>query len=291
MKKRMMKLMTLVLAFALVFGLTACGGEEKPVENMDQVNQELQTLRQEIADLEARIEALEQKGGLTDWSLTAEPWSSSNGATVFLNAKPENYQAGQTAVFSVRLEGVEVANVVCAWDGSYYTASADLEAADGYSYFCTLVSPDGTREMIALNTVENTSDETLVYLQSSLHVYGNLLVETWESDDKALTIKTGFVQVQMPRLGANAGLEMNKAELVFELNGQVLERRTIDIPAGEGQGSYEMALSNLSFEMPKMEDDYQLDLWLEVALSGEETLVVSGGSWFYNAGTLNMLVG
>ena len=288
--KKMRMMIALALAVVMLLCMTGCGQDKTP-ESLEDLIQLVDELNNEIEDLKERVAVLEQKGGLTKWELTPEVWSSNNGATISLSATPENYQAGQTAVFSVRLGDVEVANVVCAWDGKVYTAEVDLEAADGYSYFCTLVSPDGTREMIALNTVERTTDESLVYLQTSLHVYGNIVVESWEQSEKQLTIQTGFVQVQLPRLGNAVDVDMTKAELVFDLNGETLERRTLSLPEGEGENSYEMVLENLTFELPKLEDDYQLDLWLEVALSSEETLVVSGGSWYYNGGQLNMMVG
>lgn len=290
MKKRMTRLLLVILAAALLVTMAGCGAADNS-EQVAQLQQSVEELTAQVEALTARVESLEKAGGLKDWSLSVQPWSSSNGATVTLSAQPENYQAGQTALFSIRLNDVEVANVVCAWDGTSYTASAELEAADGYSYFCTLVGTDGTREQIALNTVENPADETLVYLQSSMNAYSNVVVETWEATDTAMTITSGYVQVQLPRLGAGQGVSMMKAELVFELNAEELERVKLDLPEGEGVGSYEMALSDIRFKMPELEDDYQLDLWLEVALSSEETLVTSAGSWYYNAGELNMLVG
>jgi hypothetical protein len=66
---------------------------------------------------------------------------------------------------------------------------------------------------------------------------------------------------------------------------------SITLPKGEGEGSYEMAVTDLSFEMPKMADDHQLDLWLEVTLSDGQTLSTCGGSWYYSNGDLVLAVG
>ena len=127
--KKMRMMIALALAVVMLLCMTGCGQDKTP-ESLEDLIQLVDELNNEIEDLKERVAVLEQKGGLTKWELTPEVWSSNNGATISLSATPENYQAGQTAVFSVRLGDVEVANVVCAWDGKVYTAEVDLEAAD-----------------------------------------------------------------------------------------------------------------------------------------------------------------
>ena len=63
------------------------------------------------------------------------------------------------------------------------------------------------------------------------------------------------------------------------------------MPAGESAGSYELTLEDVTFDMPKMKDDDQLDLWLEVTLSNGEAITSNGGSWFYSDDALNLMVG
>lgn len=286
MKKWMTKLLLAVMIAALMVTCTACGDAEK-----EQLEQENAALQAQLDDLNARLEALENRTGLKDWSMTASAWSSANGATVTLTAVPGNYQSGQTALFSVRLNGQEVVSSPCDWDGTSYTGVAEVEAADGYSYYCTLVSADGTKEQIALNTPENTVDDTLVYLESSLVTYGNIIVEDWEGTEEKLTLTSGYIQVQLPRISAGGSVDMDKAELVFQLNAEELQRKPLDLPAGEGEGSYEVAFQDISFDMPEMENDYQLDLWLEVTLTDGQVISTPGGSWYFNGSELLMVVG
>ena len=78
---------------------------------------------------------------------------------------------------------------------------------------------------------------------------------------------------------------------MLRLNGEAVEKQALDIPEGEGQGSYELVLSGISFPMPEMEDDYQLELILEVNLSDGQVLTASGGSWYYTGGEMIMVVG
>jgi hypothetical protein len=75
------------------------------------------------------------------------------------------------------------------------------------------------------------------------------------------------------------------------LNSEEISRQAVSLEVGEGTGSYEAALSGISFEMPAMEDDYQLNLWLEVTLNTGNTLSVSGGSWYRSNGELQLVVG
>lgn len=230
----------------------------------------------------------EAEGSLQSWELNAAVWSSSNGATVTLNAQPRVYEKGQGASFVVRLEGKEVENVSCSWNGSYFTASVDLEAADGYEYECVIFPPQGVGEHYTLSDAY----DSLVYMKRSLDAYCNLYISDFKEADGKFTVTAGFASVQLPQLtSAGTQIGFQKAQLVFMLNGETVETKDIDLPQGEGQGSYETSLSSISFTMPQMDDDYQLDLTLVVTLTNGEELSANGGSWFYNNGELKMAAG
>ena len=279
---------------ALCLAAAALSGCDKKPQN-DQVPSEpaqsVQTTQPTQADASVGSGSLahvETEGSLQSWELNAAVWSSSNGATITLNAQPRAYEKGQGASFVVRLEGKEVENVSCSWDGSIYTASVDLEAADGYEYECVLFPPQGASEHYTLSDAY----DSLVYMRRSLDAYCNLYISDFKDADGKFTVTAGFASVQLPQLtsgGAEVGF--SKAQLVFSLNGETLETQDITLPQGEGQGSYESSLSNISFTMPQMDDDYQLDLTLVVTLSNAEELTANGGSWFYNNGELKMAAG
>ena len=231
---------------------------------------------------------VEPEGSLQSWEMTAQVWSSSNGATVTFTAQPRAYEKGQGASFVVRLEGKEVENVSCNWDGAYYTASADLEAADGYEYECVLFPPQGVGEHYTLSDAY----DSLVYMKRSLDAYCNLYISDFKDADGKFTVTAGWASVQLPQLTtAGTTIGFQKAQLVFLLNGETVETQDISLPQGEGQGSYESSLSNISFTMPQMDDDYQLDLTLVVTLTDGQELTANGGSWFYNNNELKMAAG
>lgn len=283
MKKKI--LIFAMLAAMVVMSLAGCGG------NGDNA-QLIAELQVQIDELNARVEALEMRSGLKSWNLTAAAWSSSNGATVTLTAQPAAYREGQSMEFMALLDGAQADSVSCSWDGESYTAQLDLNATDGYGYYCVITAPDGTREQVALSTPENPVIDTVVNLSTALSSYCNMIVDTWEGSGDQLTITAGYVQVQLPRIARDGGNPtISTAELVLKKAGEELSRQALTIPEGEGENSYELVLSDSSFSVPEMQDDQQLDLYLEVILSDGQVLSTAGCSWYYNAGELFLAVG
>lgn len=278
-----------LLCSVLVLSLTACGKDkDNQVSTTESENAQLNA----EPDTETAAPDALEKAGLKAWDLSAIAWIDSNGAAVTFTGEPNAHEDGQAAQLLVQYNGEEMAAQDCTWDGSKYTATVDLEAADGYSYFCVLTSADGTMEQIVLSSPDNPTFDTLVYMQSSLTAYCNLFVADYEEKDGKMNITSGYVQVQLPQISADGSkIAFEGAELVVQLNGEALETQKLDLPQGEGAGSYESALTSVSFKMPEMKDDYQLDLNLVVKLSDGSTITANGGSWFYNNGKLNMVVG
>lgn len=286
--KKKSALIARVLALCLAASaLTGCSN--KPAQSQvttapTEITQATQPTQPPVGSL-AHVES---EGSLQAWELSAQVWSSSNGATVTLTAQPRAYEKGQGASLVVRLEGKEVENVSCNWDGNYFTASVDLEAADGYEYECVFFPAQGVGEHYTLSDAY----DSLVYMKRSLDAYCNLYISDFKDADGKFTVTAGWASVQLPQLTtAGTTIGFQKAQLVFTLNGETIETQDIDLPKGEGEGSYESSLSNISFTMPQMDDDYQLDLSLVVTLTNGEELTANGGSWFYNNNELKMAAG
>ena len=294
MKKNLFfRLLVLVLAAAMTLSLTACGGaDEESAQRIAELEQENEELRQQVEELTAQLEKMGSRVELAAWTLDAAPWSDGNGATVSFTATPVEYIEGQSAALSIRMGELEAEGATCSWNGTAFEGTVELSAADGYGYYCVLTNPDGTSEEVALATPENGQKEELVQLGTHLTAYANLIVDSWTASEGALKLDSGFVQVQTPRLTvAQTTVTLSSADLVFRLNGEELSRQALTLPEGEGEGSYELALTDISFALPAMEEDAQLDLWLEVSLSSGQAVSVAGGSWYYNGGELLMVVG
>lgn len=273
-KKTILVLAALLTVFALM--LTGCGAKEA----------------EETAAAPVETAAAEVPLGLADWTLTASTWSSPNGVTVHLSATPNAHTDDQYAVFSIRLEGDDIENIPCQWDGTSYTASADLNAADGYCYYVVLTTTAGKQAEIAINTPTNPTNEALINMESALNTYCQLLVEGSDADDKKLTLTSGIAQIQLPRITDDGeAITCTEAALVLSFNGEDLDRKVLTLPEADGNGLYTLNIADTRFDIPAMEDDQQLTLRMEVTLSNGQILSDSNGTWSFIDGRLVSAVG
>ena len=293
-KRRPLQLLILAaVAIAMVLSMAACGEKTPPIdpEYVAQLEQEVIDLRAQVDSLTQDLDEMARNAVLKDYTMKAVPRADNSGALVDITAVPMAHRDGQTALFTVTLDGEQIITQQAIWTGEAYTATLDLDAADGYGYYCILTEADGTEKQAVLATVDNPVYDTCIYLSSGLNPYCNMFVKNWTYDEKTLTLSSGFIQLQLPRIVSDDGLDYSSSQLVLQLNGQEVQRQSITLPKGEGEGSYELAITDLVFDMPEMDNDYQLDLWLDVTLSDGSVLTQSGCSWTYNDGDLSISVG
>ena len=286
--KKLLSLMLVILV--LTASLAGCS------QNADN-SAELESLQQEIARLQEQVEAMEQRialletGSVSDWTLTGTPLTQGSGAAVKLSVTPTRYQEGQLAVFRVLLEGQTAAELYCDWDGSTYTASVELDAADGYSYYVILTEPDGSQEHLELNSPEKLVDSTLVYMYSSLTASCMLNLYDCTIGEGSLTLNAGSVQVQLPLMTATGeAAACTGASLVLQLDGQEIQRSPLTLTQ-DSVSTLSLDISGIVFLMPELEEGSQLDLWLEVVLSDGQVLTHCGSSWYCADGELIQAVG
>lgn len=282
-----------IALIALICGvLTGCGGKNSEYEErIAQLESENQTLRDQIDALNAQL----QVGSglyLSDWELTGKAWEGSGGADITFTAQPASYQDGMTAKLVVYLDGATVSTSECQWDGSSFKGRASLPADDGYGYYCLLTDAKGSSSQVLLASPENPVEYALVYLQTGLTAYCNVFLQDWSSDGNSLTISSGYATVQLPQLpedGVSVGFR--GARLAMLLNGEEIDSVNLDMPEGEGAGSYEAVLENIRFQLPELGEDDQLDLMLLATLTSDAVISTNAGSWFLSDGHLNLVVG
>lgn len=229
---------------------------------------------------------------LTTWTLTPKTWSSPNGATVQLSADVNHRDDTITGEFVVRQGDADVFAAPCTWEGDKLTAEAELNAADGYSYFVVLTAKDGTLTEIALSTTENPVDISLVNLESALKSYCNVLVSASEYANGVLKLTAGSVEIQVPQItNDGAAITCSEAKLVLTHDGEKLNDVAVVPQASEVPGGYEADLAGVAFPVPALEDDGQLALRLEVTLSNGQLLSAEGGAWTYIDGQIISTVG
>lgn len=270
----MKKSLSLALVLLLILTLCACGSSESATET---------TLSENAAVIPL---------SLTDWHFATSTWSSPNGATVHITATPNRYSEGQTAAFVVRLEGEEAANVPCDWDGTYYTTSADLNAADGYCYYMVLTDTNGSVTEVSVNTPTDPRDEALINMETSLNAYCTLVVDQSTVENGQLILSGGNIQVQAPTITNDGQTITCKSVLLnLTLDGQSIATQELTLEDTDDNGFYTLTISSLSFDLPEMEADQQLQLSLDVTLSNGQTLTAPGGIWYYNDTALMNAVG
>ena len=288
-------LIAAVLALGVaVFALVSQPKMVDPTEQIEALKQENESLKAQVTALNSRLDSMSVGSGLTDWNLVATAWNDGMGADVTMSAAPGAYEEGMEAVFSIRLNGQEIRSVPCDWDGTaFFTASAKLESADGYSYYCILTTVDGGRQQIAMSTPENPVYDIPVYLETSLSAYCNMTLDSWVADNGKLTISLAYLQAQLPRLSVSGDMPaITNAKLLLVYNGEDYSELAVTLKPGEGAGAYELTLAGGDLNWPaELADGDNLDLYLEVELSDGGLLSTMGGSWFYGDGGLDLVVG
>ena len=286
MKKRVISLLMAVL---MLTALTACGGDSDRIAQLEAENA---ALKAQVADLTAQLEASGASAGLSDWSFTAYAWSSSNGANVTFTGTPIRYVESQTAEFSAWLEGELVATTPCEWNGAAFVGDLDLNAADGYCYYCTVTGPNGASTEVELNTPKNTTNEDLVNMETALTSYCAMMVEESKTEGSSLTLSAGYAQVQLPRIGLTSDpVSIGSAQLILESDGKEIARCDLTMVSGESADRYAAEIAGTQFTVPVLENDQQMDIRMEVTLTDGQVLKASGGSWFCADGELYLVVG
>lgn len=295
MKKKTIKriaVLSLILALAgiLLAGTILLLQPEDQTQRVDELYRENQALKDQMTQLEGQLEKFMTLSSLKNWELTPSPWADSTGADVIFTAEPTEYQPGMGATLLVMLGERQAASVPCVWDGSVFRGTANLNAADGYSYFCLLSGPSGVQQL-SLMGPESDNADIPVFLQSSLSSYCNLMIHDWvEQSGTSVTLTAAYAQVQLPRIQAEA-LTIESQELVLRLNGQVSARVPIVLTPSEVEGSYEMTISDLHLPMPALTATDNLELYLEITLSDGRHLQAFGIGWYLENGKLASSVG
>lgn len=293
MKKKTIKriaVAALLLALAGI-GLGAFALLTQPedhTQRIEELYQENTRLQEQVAQLQTQLDQFLTLSSLSEWELTAAAWADSTGADVTFTAVPTEYQPGMGATLLVMLGDRQAASVPCVWDGTVFRGTANLNAADGYSYFCLLSGPNGVQQL-SLMGPDSENAGIPVYLHSALSSYCNLLVSDWvEQNGSSLILNGAYAQVQLPQIQE---LTIASQELVLRLNGQISVKVPIMLMPSEVAGSYELIINDLHLPMPELDSTDNLELYLEIALSDGRHLQAFGIGWYLENGKLSASVG
>lgn len=279
----------LALAFALYAG-TVAGGLQAQIRELTQSNQALSA---QVEAMSARMDSFFVESavqGVADWSLTPTAWSDGNGADVALSMTPTEHRDDTTVRFVVQMEDHPMADVICDWNGTAYTATVGLPAMNGYSYFCIFEGPTGTDTQVLTSPTVPTVWPA-VYMEDALNAYCDLWLDDWAVSEDTLTITGALVQIQLPQLQSTDAREIQpETSLILMRGDEVLHRTGVETVPGEGTGSYEAELKELSFPLPALSESDDLELWLEVTC-GQDTMTLCAAEWYTDNGQLMLAAG
>lgn len=303
MKKKTIKRIAVLALIAALLGISLgaymiATRPEDQTQRVDQLNRENAALQEQLTQLQEQTAQLQEQldqfmtlSSLKSWSLSAQPWADSTGADVTLTAVPSEYLPGMGATLLVMLGDRQAASVPCMWDGTVFTGTANLNAADGYRYYCLLSGPNGVQQL-SLTGPDSEDAGIPVFLQSALSSYCNLVVHDWlEQAGTSLVLTSAYVQVQLPQIQTSQELSITAQELVLRLNGQLSAKVPVNLTPSEVSGSYDTTISDLHLPMPELEESDTLELYLEVTLSDGRRLQAFGISWHLEDGELVSSVG
>lgn len=286
MKKRFL---SLSLAGVMLAGLLSGCHDKNDLAQIAALQAENASLSAALESLKSDYRALECTI-LSDWAITAEPLEDEDGAAVRFEAQAMEVRNGQSMHFVIMRGGKTVVDLPCAFDGSVFTASAQIDAQNGYTFFCDL--SNGKMEPIryALLDPENETLNLLMNLYDSMNTYATVHVDNWKEVDGTLLLDAN-VQVQLPGFSADGKVAVvESAVLNFTVGEKVLSSK--DIPLDGSDGALTADMKNITCTIPEdTPTDAQVSLSCTVKLSDGQVLTAEGGGWYLQNDQLQMIAG
>lgn len=247
----------------------------------------IEALMAQNQNLQDQIDALSVQSGETvqtelSATLSAVGWPDGRGADVTLIL---DHVPADDALLRVMAGSTVLAEVPCYWDGTACTATAGIEAGNGYTYSLIVGS-----EARTLASPENPVYPELVNLADALNAYCNLVVDEWEVRDNVLTLDTCFAHIQYPQLGSGA-LTCVQATLVLKHGDEPISQVSVTDLLQAATGGCEGQIDSAAFTLPELEEGEQVDLWLEATLSDGQVLTTCAATWYAMRSGFSMAAG
>ncbi|MGM9537929.1 MAG: helix-turn-helix domain-containing protein [Candidatus Onthomonas sp.] len=296
-------LMLLAFAFLilLIAGIQVGGSISAELSgyrsNVSGLASSYQLLQEQISGLQYRMDALtgqmeEQTKLLSSWTLT--PSGGEKGITVTLSATPKEYQEEDQAIFSVQLDGEEIARSECQWNGICYTASVELALADGYSYCFILARSSGQTFELLADRSDPSGAYELVYLKESTTPDWNARVFQWMVEGgTGLRITECNVSYTAPSYSfMEKELEPVSMDWVLYVNGEEVHRAEEQAvrDLAESMGGDEL-FSGFDSDVPMdfactLTEGDHAELRAELHLQSGLSVETTAGRWTVQDGTI-----
>ncbi len=286
MKKR---IFSAVLVGIMLLALTGCHDKNDLalIEELQGANTRLSA---EVESLKAEVASLRSMS-LQSWDITARPSEDGALADVAFSAVPDGLLEGQSITFEVVQDGQVGVSLPCLFDGTTFTANAQLEPKNGYSFYCVLSDGSNSYKREALMDPANAALTTLMNLADAMNTYCNMVVDDYSAADGKLNLKLNLSAKLPEFVSKEAPAAVESAKLIFTMGEEELETKDVTFEAGE-KGMLEAVMDDCSLTIPeKMEKDAQLTLTLKVKLTNGQELGSVSASWFMQDDALVMVTG
>lgn len=203
--------------------------------------------------------------------------------TVQMTAIPKRH-ANETAYFSVRKEGQEVANTECAWDGTAYVAQQELPMENGYEYWLIITDLQGNQEQIPLQDTQAQNLKNSFHLTCEITEQGHLTYQGGE-----LVLNDFAFGLYRPESTANgAVIHWDSVEVLLVREGDVISRNALlseeDDMEFRSSVGFEFSHSALAFQDVALEEGDGLEIWVKATLSNGMECLEMVSSWGYEDG-------
>lgn len=239
--------------------------------------------RAQIKDLETAETAPGTPEALHGFDFQLTPGKEEPTVNVHLSAIPKRH-ASETAFFSVRKDGREVANAECTWDGTAYVAQQELPMENGYEYWLIITDLQGNQEQIPLQDTQAQNLKNSFHLTCEITEQGHLTYQGGE-----LVLNDFAFGLYRPESTANgAVIHWDSVEVLLVREGDVISRNALlseeDDMEFRSSVGFEFSHSALAFQDVALEEGDGLEIWVKATLSNGMECLEMVSSWGYEDG-------
>lgn len=272
-------------AVALVISLVSLNNTNTQLpdyrDQLNQLSNANSSIQSQLGAVSDRLnELMEGERLLSENSTELTALSDWETVRVSFHGVPRKWQEGDVAYISLRTGGKEVVKADCSWDGTAYTAQADVTATDGYESYFVVCHADGTQEQ------QDVSSYDLTNLSNQMRPYCDVMGFSYETEgacneENTILIRYMDVSLYAPSLimaqnkepewkSVDAVLSCDDWEVgrlsMLEKEFEDSEEGNISVPLNQFGEMIMVSLHNGEFAVPPMEADARLELRIEAEL-------------------------
>ena len=259
------------------------------MENLTTMENQLSSLHGMTYGLDSRIAALEAGGQtvqaapalLARYSFEVEQLADQAEPKVRFVAMPNSWQEGDQGYLDIRGEDGTVTRQLCDWSGSFLSAECVLALQDNYKLCFTIVHTDGSQDQQILY------DESVEDLKSALTITASAKPGTVSYRENTLTLKAMLIEISMPILGLEYGVQAwDHVDLVLLGDGDKEEIGRFNLLLAQGPDddaiyspSIGMRYESISFEGLQLAKGDVIDLYIDAEMSNGMSIMQYVTTW------------